>query len=237
MASQSNSLEWEECRMKALCTATPAAWLRRLTLALLTLLGFASHAAATVQCSDYQPYTLKIFNDTTDYNIYPVIATPTNDADEWLQGAAQILDSQKTTLTYGHKFVYRIYINPTAGIAPHGSVTVTLPLCSQLADKPDPTQPDQYINWWNRGRVYIYDNLFSAGKPPPELTADFTKDQANPVSVNPWPLLRRMLGGTKPADLEKCGTLQRPHAKAGRATRQRPRAIDGIYLNWFRQRR
>ena len=122
MAIQSNSLEWEECCMKALRMATPAAWLRRLTLALLTLLGFASHAAAAIQCGDYQPYTLKIFNNTNNssekYNIYPVIATPTNDADEWLQRAAQILDSQKATLTYGHKFVYRIYINPTVGIAP-----------------------------------------------------------------------------------------------------------------------
>jgi hypothetical protein len=184
MAIQTNSSESEECHMKASGMAGPTAGLRLLTLTLLGLLGFASRAPAiaAIQCGDSQPYTLKIFNDSNVYNIYPVIATPTNDADEWLQGAAQILDSQKATLTYGHKFVYRIYINPTVGIAPHGSVTVTLPLCSQLAADPDPTKPDQYINWWNGGRVYVYDNLFSFKEPPQELTADFTKDQANPVS-------------------------------------------------------
>ena len=170
--------------MKISCVMAPTAWLRLLTLLSLACLGFMSRAPAiaAIQCSDYLPYTLKIFNDSKKYNIYPVIATPTNDADEWLQGAAQILDSQKGTLTYGHKFVYRIYINPTVGIAPRGSVTVMLPLCSQLASNPDPTKPDQYINWWNGGRVYIYENLKSLGEPPAELVADFTKDQANPVS-------------------------------------------------------
>jgi hypothetical protein len=184
MVIQANSSKWEECRMKALCIGAPTAWLRLLMLTSLALLGFTckTEAIAAIQCSNYQPYTLKIFNDSKVFNIYPVIATPTNDADEWLQGAAQILDSQKVTLTYGHKFVYRVYINPTVGIVPHGSVTVTLPLCSQLAANPDPTKSDQYINWWNGGRVYIYENLKSLGEPPAELVADFTKDQANPVS-------------------------------------------------------
>lgn len=190
MTARIDSFRSGECRVKTSCPAAPTAWLRLLTLTLLTLLSFASHtgAIAAIQCGDYQPYTLKIFNDSKVFNIYAVIATPTNDADEWLQGAAQILDSQKATLTYGHKFVYRTYINPTVGIAPHGSVTVTLPLCSQLAADPDPKKPDQYINWWNGGRVYIYGNLVSLKEPPAELVADFAKDQANPVSpLTPGP--------------------------------------------------
>jgi hypothetical protein len=97
MVIQSNSSKWEECRMNALCMGAPTAWLRLLMLTSLALLGFTSktEAIAGIQCIDYQPYTLKIFNDSKVFNIYPVIATPTNDADEWLQGAAQILDSQK----------------------------------------------------------------------------------------------------------------------------------------------
>jgi hypothetical protein len=209
MAIQSNSLEWEECRMKATCMSAPTAWLRLLALTLSALLGFASHAGAiaAIQCGDHQPYKLKIFNDSKVFNIYAVIATPTNDADEWLQGAAQILDSQKATLTYGHKFVYRIYINPTVGIAPHGSVTLTLPLCSQLAADPDPTKPDQYINWWNGGRVYLYGNLKSLGEPPPELVADFTKDQANPVSPKtPGPSCDGCKGVPNPPTIYKSAT-------------------------------
>jgi hypothetical protein len=166
---------------------TAAASLRLLTLVLLAVLGFASQPAAANPCTDtnppYTPYTLKIFNDTTLSNIYPVIATPTNDADEWLQGGFQIQDSQKTTLTYAHQKVYRIYIQPTVGIPPGGSVTVTLPLCSELVKNPVGTvgHPDEYIDWWNGGRVYIYDNLVSAGKPPPALTLDLTNDQKYPV--------------------------------------------------------
>ena len=206
MAIQTNSSEEEESPMKISCVMAPTAWLRLLTLLSLACLGFMSRAPAiaAIQCSDYLPYTLKIFNDSKKYNIYPVIATPTNDADEWLQGAAQILDSQKGTLTYGHKFVYRIYINPTVGIAPRGSVTVMLPLCSQLASNPDPTKPDQYINWWNGGRVYIYENSQVLGRTTGRAGSRFHQGSSQSglaANPNPAPVLRRMLGGTEPTDL------------------------------------
>ena len=54
MVIQSNSSEWEECRMKALCTGAPTAWLRLLTWTSLALPGFTSNteAIAAIQYSD-----------------------------------------------------------------------------------------------------------------------------------------------------------------------------------------
>jgi hypothetical protein len=64
-----------------------AASLRLAALVLLAVLGGASHAGATIpiKCSTFTPYTIKIFNDTKLYNIWPVISTPTNGPDEWLK--------------------------------------------------------------------------------------------------------------------------------------------------------
>ena len=60
-------------------------------LALLPFLGWASEAGAA-SCLDFSatPFTLKIYNGSLNYVIYPVISTPTNGADEWLQGGFQV---------------------------------------------------------------------------------------------------------------------------------------------------
>jgi hypothetical protein len=134
------------------------------------------------------PYTIEIHNSSNLYNIYPVIATPTNDVDEWLQAGFAVPAAKIKTDTYGHKFVYRIYIDPQKGIPPHGSASVTLPFYSQLVDAPNPTKPDQYIDWWNGGRLYLYENPMSANAPPPALVTDYDNDKKHPASpLTPGP--------------------------------------------------
>jgi hypothetical protein len=115
--------------MKAPCMAAPIASLRLLTLALCAILGCASEAAAAT-CFDFPPFELRIYNSSGLYNIYPVITTPTNGADEWLQGGFQVPTADIATRTYGHIFPYRIYIRPGVGIPPGVSVSVYLPLCT-----------------------------------------------------------------------------------------------------------
>lgn len=170
--------------MRAHCAAPLTTSLRLILFALLSFFGGTGYAAA-IQCSDYAPYTIKITNDTstnpTKYNIFPVIDTPANDADEWLQAGFNVPKAQLTTLTYGHAFKYRLYIKPNAGLAPGDSVTITLPLCTQLLANPTGTIKDEYIDWWNGGRVYIYDS--PVGSPPPAaFTKDFNKDKLNVVT-------------------------------------------------------
>src|ERR1700732_2018026 len=53
----------------------PAGVIRFAALLLFLSFGWTSYAAAAIQCSDYPPFTLKIYNDTMNYNIYPVIST------------------------------------------------------------------------------------------------------------------------------------------------------------------
>jgi hypothetical protein len=135
---------------------------------------------SAMQCSDYGTYAIKIRNSAADINIFPVLVTPINDADEWLQAAFQVPEAKIGQLTYAHKFQYRMYIKPILGIAPGQHVTLTLPLYSLLVDRPDGTKPDECIDWWNGGRVYVYTSPVAAGAPP-ALTRNFGLDQPNVV--------------------------------------------------------
>src|SRR5215204_1775850 len=148
--------------------------------------------AVAIECTDYGVYNLKITNDTADnptkYNIFPVITTPTNGPDEWLQAAFNVPVADLGTRKYGHDKVYLIYIKPLVGLAPGESVTVSLPVCSRLVPA-TPTSPigkvnDEYIDWWNGGRVYIFDSPLGSG-PPAALTAEFQRDSVPANVVTP----------------------------------------------------
>lgn len=140
-----------------------------------------------LQCSDYGTYAIKIYNNTEDLAVFPVLATPTNDADEWLQAAFHVPKAKISQLTYAHKFQYRMYVKPRVGIAPGEHVILTLPLYSQLAGAPDGTKPDEYIDWWNGGRIHIYGSPVAVGAPA-ALTRNFDLDQPNIVSpLTPGP--------------------------------------------------
>lgn len=111
----------------------------------------ASIPTQTVGCKDYDnnpvqltPKTITIRNNSAG-QIYPVIATSKNKVNEWIQGCF------RTTEAYPTDFVYKLYVNEGKGIPPNSSVTVTLPLYSELSDK-------KYITWWNGGRVVLADN-------------------------------------------------------------------------------
>jgi hypothetical protein len=59
-------------------------------------------------------------------------------------------------------------------ILPGGSVSVTIPWYTQLNESTNNT--DQYTDWWNSGRIILFDNLTA-------LTDEYTTDKANPLSV------------------------------------------------------
>ncbi len=101
-------------------------------------------------CKDYEGNTVMVSAKTiTIHNnsvgtIYPVLATSKNAVNEWIQGCF------RTTEPYPTEYAYKLYINEGEGIPPNSSVTITLPLYSELS-------PQRYITWWNGGRVVLAD--------------------------------------------------------------------------------
>jgi len=119
--------------------------------------------------------TIKIFNDDPDHYIYPVLTTGKGPVDIWLQAFFKIPANQTAEHPYKRELVYRIYVNPPSGepplgggIAPGQSVTLTLPLYTQLAATVNPKEADQYIDWWNGGRI----DIFHSGNVPPRALVE-----------------------------------------------------------------
>lgn len=103
-----------------------------------------------ILCKDYdgkqkevKPKTITIQNNSEGV-IYPVLATSKNAVNEWVQGCFRTTDPYPTDL------VYKLYVNEGTGIPPRSSVTITLPLYSELSGQ-------RYITWWNGGRVVLAD--------------------------------------------------------------------------------
>ena len=157
----------------------------RLSPSLLSLvcLGFMSGAAQAQvpsACPSPAPKkTIRIVNNTTNSVLYAFIQSPIfknekqTDADLWMQAQCGINDwvnigSQQAPLCNSQrKFtttrLYRAYIlinNSSNGIAHGNYVDVTVPFYTQLKSIPANRlglDPDQYIDWWNANRIYMFD--------------------------------------------------------------------------------
>jgi len=178
-------------------------WLRLLAAALGVMgLGLESAAAqesggAAVSCGPSGPtkqvptMTIQVFNNSNEFHIYPVLSTGTATQDSWLQAFCGIRKADYPKFPYPKTArQFRLYLNPTTGIGPHESVTLTLPLVSQLKEVPDPTKEDQFIDWWGGGRVEIFRLQSKHGAPPVALTANYNRNlgaPAHPVSGSPRP--------------------------------------------------
>ena len=120
-----------------------------------------------------QTKVVKIYNNTPK-KIYAIIEIGKHKPlDEWMQGYFQSTNVKRDTFESTN--VYRVYVNPNKGIKPGASVTIDVPFWSQLAQNPQPAKPNQYIDWWNGGRVLIYDQQAN-------LLKDYNLDAGNPVS-------------------------------------------------------
>lgn len=153
--------------MRAAFILTPAA------LAIFLTFGLAGIAAAQT----VPTMTIEIHNNSTLYSIYPVLSTGAHASDAWLQAIFKIPKSQVDDYPYPTPDTFRLYFNPIGtGIPPGQSVTITLPLYTQLVPtgQINPKENNQYIDWWNGGRVSIYESLYANGAPPPALVADYT---------------------------------------------------------------
>jgi len=138
----------------------PMAGIAAACLSALTLAPGDAAAAERGRATNVPTMTIKIYNSSALYSIYPVLSTGRNDAaDPFMQAVFGLKQSELAANPYPKQHQFRIYINPKNGIPPGGDVTLMLPFYSQLVPTKDidPKQPDQYIDWWGGGRIEIFD--------------------------------------------------------------------------------
>lgn len=122
---------------------------------------------------------IAFYNDSNE-TIYPIIEAPILTVDAWLQAQFSITDI--STYKFTSTKIYRAYVNGTNGISPGQTVLVQVPFYSELVNNPTGgNQPDQYLDWWNAMRVYLYDVQSN-------LIQQYNQDSAHPVHpVTPGP--------------------------------------------------
>lgn len=152
--------------------------------ALLSRVGLAAILSGSLfmmaqagQAQTVPSMTIEIHNNSPRYSLYPVLSTGAHLVDNWMQATFKVPQSQAGDNPYPTPDTFRLYVNPTGtGIPPNSTVTLTLPLYTQLVptDQINPKSPNQYIDWWNGGRITLYASLYSDGAPPKALTANYT---------------------------------------------------------------
>jgi len=144
------------------------------TAALLsaTALGCVAPAGAA---TDYPRMTIVIYNNSPDYNIYPVLSTGAAKSGMWLQALMDVPKKDLKSRPYEKKGQFRLYLGVNGkglgtGIPPKGEMRLTLPVATQLVADPDGKTPNQLADWWGGGRVEIFAAPSKDGKPPQALT-------------------------------------------------------------------
>ena len=139
----------------------------------------AAPAATTVPAGAAAAVPMKVFriyNNSLLGPIYPVISTPKQGKDEWMQAVFEVPKAKLKSRLYGNDNVYRIYINPTTGGIPRGKfVVLKVPLYTQILSTSKGLVPDEFINWWKGGRTSLYD-VKSA------IDRDHRDDEKNPTT-------------------------------------------------------
>jgi hypothetical protein len=138
-------------------TAPLVAALLTSCLTLVVVTGSPAHAA----CKDAPPLmTIKIFNRDPDFYVFPVLTMGKGLQDTWLQSCFEIPEAKLPENPYPRGKNFRLYIFPEGGIKPQkratdpvASITLTLPLYTQMVSSVVPTQPDQYVDWWQGGTI------------------------------------------------------------------------------------
>lgn len=152
------------------------------TLVFSILFGAIAHAQGSLPT----PKKILIYNNS-DVTLYPVLSIGPSPQDEWLMAWFEVGKTDPNDARrYPRAKTVRAYVCETVGIPANKWVEVTLPLYSRMVASPTGTAKDEFLNWWNGGRVYFYDD-------GPQIVANFTKDSADeilpPLPFDPGPTI------------------------------------------------
>jgi len=167
---------------------TGAAGAIRAALLSLALLGGWTGSAAAITCTTTIPCKEIWFFNNSDETLHPILFIGRRGVDEWLQAYTQASPAQRNTAKWPTTRDSRVYVNGKKGIAPKdathpGYAKIRLPLLTALlpwTDVTNGTKADSVVDWWNGGRVEIFDDAATIGTqydidvalPPPEGVID-----------------------------------------------------------------
>jgi hypothetical protein len=151
--------------------AGPAGVIRAALLSLALLGGWTSSVAAAVTCTTTIPCKEIWFFNNSNQTLHPVLFIGQRGVDEWIQAYTQASPAQRNTAKWPTTRDSRVYINGKTGIAPKdtthpGYAKIRLPLLTVLLPWNDVltgTRADSLVDWWNGGRVEIFDDAATIG--------------------------------------------------------------------------
>jgi hypothetical protein len=118
----------------------------------LLLVGYA-YGDGPAQCPAQCYKKVHIYNNTSG-PIWIAFQAGIQNPDPWLQAAFA-----DASMSYAETHYSRVYVNLDNGIPANQSVTVTVPWFSKLLN-----DSDQYADWWNGGRIVVFDNKAAVTK-------------------------------------------------------------------------
>jgi hypothetical protein len=180
------------------------------TAALLASAALGAATPASAQ-AEYPRMTIVIYNNSPDYNIYPVLSTGAATSGQWLQAYMEVPKKDLKTRLYEKVGQFRLYLAAKGnGIPPKGELRLTLPVATQLVKNADGTKPNQLADWWGGGRIEIFSAPAKDGKPPAALL-DAINNRPDQTKVSP------IKGAELPDCVKGCGSgaLQIYHDPAG----------------------
>jgi hypothetical protein len=181
-------------------------------LVLLSALTFAGSAAAcqdtdAVPCKKLRIYNNNPPNGNVIYVFFESFIQDPKKADLWMQAQFKISDwdsNFKSPRSFATSRLRRGYvtIGSDEGIAPGQWVEISLPFYTQLL-KTTPADlglvPDQYIDWWNSGRIVFFDSSAAYH------SVKVTNDPNAPGGGLPPPPVKYLAGAAVPSCISSTG--------------------------------
>lgn len=139
--------------------------------------------------------------------------------DPWLQRALQPDPTAAITDCHAVEHDYYVYLNPGTGIAPGQMLSISLPWWVKTDAASTGGAYDPYIDFWNAGRLYIFDDKQSLNDSYVVNTTDANvystaASGSNKLKFDPLPGLpkisctARIPGSNRPAPLNVCDPNQ-----------------------------
>ena len=198
--------------------------MKRAAISILLLTGviflgwFGNAAAQTVSCTltDRVPCKkLRIYNNNPTngsaiYAFFESFIQDPNKADLWMQAQFKITDWNASFISPRRFVTTRlrrgyIQVGNDEGIAPGTWVEITLPFYTQLLATTADNRgklPDQYIDWWNSGRIAFFDS------PAAYHSVKVTNQNGNPPKPGgqlPPPPVKYLAGAAVPTCTSSTG--------------------------------